>query len=191
MKLSVIIPCYNEKEYISQVISLVKASPVTDKELIIVDDGSDDGTSDLIRDKIESQVDKVVYHSKNMGKGSAIKSGLKYITGELVIIQDSDLEYNPQEYPKLMAPIIDGRESEDMKIACGAAIMGMFGPKLKDLADEIIILDSDITGLFSESPVGHVFGFQWRGIRPPGRFGTPGRYFGIPVWYGRTNRLGY
>ena len=109
MKLSVIIPCYNEKEYISQVISLVKASPVTDKELIIVDDCSDDGTSDLIRDKIESQVDKVVYHSKNMGKGSAIKSGLKYITGELVIIQDSDLEYNPQEYPKLMAPIIDGR----------------------------------------------------------------------------------
>jgi hypothetical protein len=77
-------------------------------------------------------------------------------------------------------PIIDGRESEDMKIACGAAIMGMFGPRLHTLADEIIILDSDITGLFSESHVGHVFGFEWRGLKPRGRYGSPGRYFGTP-----------
>lgn len=77
-------------------------------------------------------------------------------------------------------PVIDGRESEDMKIACGAAIMGMFGPKLHKLADEIIILDSDITGLFSESHVGHVFGFEWRGLKPAGRYGSPGRYFGSP-----------
>jgi ferredoxin len=77
-------------------------------------------------------------------------------------------------------PVIDGRESEDMKIACGAAIMGMFGPRLHTLADEIIILDSDITGLFSESHVGHVFGFEWRGLKPRGRYGSPGRYFGTP-----------
>ncbi len=77
-------------------------------------------------------------------------------------------------------PIINGRESEDMKIACGAAIMGMFGPQLYTLADEIIILDSDITGLFSESHVGHVFGFDWRGIKPRGKYGSPGRYFGYP-----------
>jgi len=77
-------------------------------------------------------------------------------------------------------PVIDGRESEDMKIACGAAIMGMFGPKLHKLADEIIILDSDITGLFSESHVGHVFGFEWRGLKPRGKYGSPGRYFGSP-----------
>jgi hypothetical protein len=77
-------------------------------------------------------------------------------------------------------PIIDGRESEAMKIACGAAIMGMFGPQLKGLADEIIILDPDITGLFSESHVGHNLGYNWRGLKPRGKFATPGRYFGTP-----------
>ncbi len=77
------------------------------------------------------------------------------------------------------APIIDGQVSEAMKVACGAGIMGIFGLQLKDLADEIIILDSDITGLFSESHVGHVLGFKPSGLRPPGRFGTPGRYFGF------------
>lgn len=77
-------------------------------------------------------------------------------------------------------PIIDGRASEAMKIACGAAIMGMLGPELKELADEIIILDPDITGLFSESHVGHSLGFSWRGLKPHGKFATPGRYFGTP-----------
>ena len=77
-------------------------------------------------------------------------------------------------------PVIDGRASHAMKIACGAAIMGMFGEQLKRLADEIIVLDSDITGLFSEGHVGQQLGFTWRGIRPKGRYTTPGRYFGTP-----------
>ena len=77
-------------------------------------------------------------------------------------------------------PIIDKQPSESMKIACGAAIMGIFGQKLKDLADEIIVLDADITGLFSEGHVGHTLGFKWRGLRPKGRYTTPGRYFGNP-----------
>lgn len=77
-------------------------------------------------------------------------------------------------------PVINGKESDDMKVACGAAIMGMFGPTIHKLADEIIVLDSDITGLFSESHVGHVFGFSWRGLKPLGRYGSPGRYFGKP-----------
>jgi len=75
-------------------------------------------------------------------------------------------------------PVVDKTPADAMKVACGAGIMGIFGPKLKDLADEIIILDADITGLFSESHVGHVLGFQPRGITPPGRYSTPGRYFG-------------
>ena len=79
-----------------------------------------------------------------------------------------------------LAPIIDGEPSDAMKIACGAAIMGMFGERLKDMADEIIVLDSDITGLFSEGHVGHILGFEWRGITPRGRYTTPGRYFGTP-----------
>jgi 6-hydroxynicotinate reductase len=78
------------------------------------------------------------------------------------------------------APVIDGKTSHAMKIACGAAIMGMFGEQLKPLADEIVVLDSDITGLFSEGHVGQQLGFTWRGIRPKGRYTTPGRYFGTP-----------
>ncbi|MEM3112511.1 MAG: 4Fe-4S binding protein [Candidatus Anstonellales archaeon] len=76
-------------------------------------------------------------------------------------------------------PIIDGEPAERMKVACGAAIIGIFGNDLKGLADEIIVLDSDITGLFSESHVGKYFGFRDTGIRPPGRYASPGRYFGI------------
>jgi len=109
MKLSIIIPCFNEKEFLSELISLVKGSPVKEKEVIFVDDGSNDGTTDLIKNRLEQEVDSVVYHTKNMGKGAAIRSGLKYVTGDLVIIQDADLEYDPKEYPKLMAPILEGK----------------------------------------------------------------------------------
>ena len=77
-------------------------------------------------------------------------------------------------------PVIDGQPSDAMKIACGAAVMGMFGERLKSLADEIIVLDSDITGLFSEGHVGHILGLKWRGLKPKGRYTTPGRYFGTP-----------
>ena len=109
MKLSIIIPCYNEERFLAQLISHVKESPVEEKEIILVDDGSDDGTTDLIRSKLEGEVDKVIYHPKNIGNGAAIRSALKQVTGDLVIIQDADLEYEPKEYPKLMAPILEGK----------------------------------------------------------------------------------
>ena len=109
MKLSIIIPCYNEKQYISMLIQLIKKSPVKEKEIILVDDGSNDGSTQLIRDRLETEVDKVVYHESNLGKGAAIRSALKYVTGDMIIIQDADLEYNPQEYTKLMAPILEGK----------------------------------------------------------------------------------
>lgn len=109
MKLSIIVPCYNEKRYIAEIISHIKKSPVPEKEIILVDDCSDDGTTDIIKNEIEKSVDKVIYHTANMGKGAAINSALRAVTGEAVIIQDADLEYDPGEYPRLLAPIIDGR----------------------------------------------------------------------------------
>jgi glycosyltransferase involved in cell wall biosynthesis len=74
LKLSIIIPCYNEKEHLPKLISLVKESPVEDKEIILVDDGSNDGTTELMRSDLESKVDKPIYHPKNMGKGASIPS---------------------------------------------------------------------------------------------------------------------
>ncbi len=109
MKLSIVIPCYNERNTIKNIIDAVKASPVKEKEIIIVDDYSRDGTRDLLKSELESQVDKVIYHDFNQGKGAALRTGIKHATGDLVIIQDADLEYDPQEYPILMDPILKGR----------------------------------------------------------------------------------
>ena len=108
MKLSVIIPVYNEKDTISTLLDAVQASPVQDKEVIVVDDFSTDGTRDLLPG-LKHKYDKLVMHDKNMGKGAAIRTGVGEISGDMVIIQDADLEYDPNEYPILMAPILKGK----------------------------------------------------------------------------------
>ncbi|RJQ27161.1 glycosyltransferase family 2 protein [Candidatus Parcubacteria bacterium] len=109
MKLSVIIPCFNESGTISTVVDRVKNSPVEEIEIIIVDDASTDGSREILKQNIEQQVDKVIYHEANLGKGAALRSGFRSVSGDLVVVQDADLEYDPNEFPLLMKPIIDGR----------------------------------------------------------------------------------
>ncbi len=109
MKISVIIPVYNEEATIQEIISRVQASQY-DKEIIIINDGSTDKTIEELK-IIEQRHEniKVLHHERNMGKGSALRTGFKSITGDIVIIQDADLEYDPKEYPALLEPILDGR----------------------------------------------------------------------------------
>jgi glycosyltransferase involved in cell wall biosynthesis len=109
MKLSVVIPCYNEAKTIRAIIDRVRAAPVADKEIIIVDDCSRDGTRDLLRTQLMPLVDKVIFHEVNQGKGAALRTGFAAATGDVVVVQDADLEYDPNEYPKLLEPIIAGR----------------------------------------------------------------------------------
>jgi len=108
-KLSIIIPCYNEIKTIHEIVNAVKASPYPHKEIVIVDDYSTDGTREELKNKLESLVDTVIYHEENQGKGAALRTGIKAATGDIVIIQDADLEYDPNEYPKLVKPILDGK----------------------------------------------------------------------------------
>ena len=108
MKLSVVIPVYNEKKTLSELICRVEAVKL-EKEIIIVDDASTDGTRDLLKKYEEQERFKVIYQSKNAGKGSALRAGFDKAEGEIIIVQDADLEYDPKEYPILIEPILDGR----------------------------------------------------------------------------------
>ncbi len=107
MKLSVVMPAYNEEDTILEIIKRVKAVDI-DKEIIIVDDCSKDGTRDILK-KLTDPVVKVFFHEVNQGKGAALKTGFSKATGDIVIVQDADLEYDPREYHKLLEPILDGR----------------------------------------------------------------------------------
>jgi len=108
MKISVVIPCYNEKTTIEMIVKAIRAAPF-ELELIIVDDASTDGTTALLEEKISPLVDKIIYHPVNRGKGAALRSAFAVVTGEIVLVQDADLEYDPQDYSLLLEPILAGK----------------------------------------------------------------------------------
>ncbi|MFC1693463.1 glycosyltransferase family 2 protein [Candidatus Latescibacterota bacterium] len=142
MKLSIVIPVYNELDTINDIIDLVRETPF-DKEIIIVDDYSNDGTREILKNRESEPNLRIFYHQKNTGKGAALKTGFTHVTGDIVIIQDADLEYDPSEYGKLIKPICDNRAD----VVYGSRFQG--GPRRvlyfwHSLANKILTLFSNM-----------------------------------------------
>ncbi len=107
MKLSIVVPVYNEKSTVETILERIEQTEY-EKEIIIVDDGSTDGTREILQEKYADR-HKVLFHQRNMGKGAALATGFEHVTGDIVIIQDADLEYDPSEYARLIEPIVQGK----------------------------------------------------------------------------------
>jgi glycosyltransferase involved in cell wall biosynthesis len=122
MKLSVIIPCYNESATLRPMLAAVEGVGRAD-EIVIVDDGSTDGTRDILKELESHAGVHVIYHERNLGKGAAVRTGFDHATGQILLIQDADLEYDPRDYPNLLQPIEEGRAD----VVYGSRFLG--GPR--------------------------------------------------------------
>src|SRR5438552_3737325 len=108
MKVSIVIPCYNEKNTIEKVIEAVRNAPLESRGIIAVDDCSQDGTQTVLQERVAQLVDRIIYHPVNRGKGAALRIGSAAATGDTILVQDADLEYSPDDYPVLLEPLMSG-----------------------------------------------------------------------------------
>ena len=145
MLISIIIPCYNEKNTILKILKKVKNQKIN-KQIIVIDDSSTDGTTNILKKNFKKKGFKLISHKKNLGKGAAIKSAKKYIKGDIVIIQDADLEYDPKDYRKLISPII----KKKTKVVYGSRVLNKkkysnrnFSSKFRVFANYILTLISN------------------------------------------------
>ncbi len=120
MLVSIIIPCFNEKNTIEEIVNKVLSNNDYKKEIIIIDDYSSDGTKEILKNNLENKVQKIVFNDKNFGKGYAVRKGIEESTGDIILIQDADLEYDPQDYKKLVEPI----ELNEADVVYGSRFIG-------------------------------------------------------------------
>ncbi|MGC9333779.1 MAG: glycosyltransferase family 2 protein [Anaerolineae bacterium] len=145
MKLSIIMPVFNEAATLSQILDQVRAVelPGIEKEILVIDDGSTDGSREILAGEAQASDIHVHLHPGNLGKGAAVRTGIEHATGDLLLIQDADLEYDPRDYPKLIQPIVEGR----VAVVYGSRFLGprkammfwhMIGNKLLTLTTNIL-----------------------------------------------------
>ena len=150
MKISIIIPCYNEKDTIIKIINKIILSLKNHNfkfyEILIIDDGSSDGTTEIIKENFSIKNNfKTFFHDKNLGKGAAIKTAKNNLSGDIIIIQDADLEYDPDDYNKLLKPIIDG----NFKVVYGSRVLNRERYKISGFNSKVRIFGNHFLTIIS------------------------------------------